>query len=106
MASRAVLKAMAEVPRELFVPAESRDWAYRDVALSIGEGQTISQPYIVAMMTQALELEGDERVLEIGTGSGYQAAVLSRMLPDGHPFTAEIITVLAERAKALLQTLG
>jgi protein-L-isoaspartate(D-aspartate) O-methyltransferase len=106
IASEAVLKAMAEVPRQLFVPAESRHLAYRDIALSIGEGQTISQPYIVAMMTQALELEGGERVLEIGTGSGYQAAVLSRMLLEGHLFTVEIVPVLAERARALLQTLG
>ena len=90
IASEAVLKAMTEVPRQLFVPVERRHLAYRDIALSIGEGQTISQPYIVAMMTQALELEGDERVLEIGTGSGYQAAVLSRMLPNGHLFTDEI----------------
>ena len=104
--SEAVLRAMGEVPRQLFVPAERRHLAYLDIALSIGEGQTISQPYIVAMMTQALELEGDERVLEIGTGSGYQAAVLSRMLPDGHLFTFEILPVLAERARALLQTLG
>ena len=97
---------MAQVPRELFVPAESRHLAYEDVALSIGEGQTISQPYIVAMMTQALELQGNERVLEIGTGSGYQAAILSLMLPDGHLFSIERVPVLAERARSLLQTLG
>ena len=106
IASGAVLRAMAEVPRELFVPAESRHLAYQDVALSIGEGQTISQPYIVAMMTQALELRGNERVLEIGTGSGYQAAILSLMLPDGHLLSIERVPVLAERARSLLQTLG
>ena len=105
IASGALMQAMAEVPRELFVPAESRHLAYQDVALSIGEGQTISQPYIVAMMTQALELLGNERVLEIGTGSGYQAAILSRMLPGSHLFSIERIPVLAERARSLLQTL-
>ena len=106
IASATVLQAMAEVPRELFVPAESRHLAYQDVALSIGEGQTISQPYIVAMMTQALELQGNERVLEIGTGSGYQAAVLSLMLPEGHLFTVERVPILVDRARDVLQTLG
>ncbi len=106
IASGAVLQAMAEVPRELFVPAASQHLAYEDVALNIGEGQTISQPYIVALMTQALELQGNERVLEIGTGSGYQAAILSLMLPDGHLFSIERVPVLAERARSLLQTLG
>ena len=106
IASVAVLQAMAEVQRELFVPAESRYLAYQDAALSIGEGQTISQPYIVAMMTQSLELRGNERVLEIGTGSGYQAAILSRLLPDGHLVSIERIPILAERARSLLQSLG
>ena len=106
IASGAVLKAMAEVPRELFVPDGSRHLAYQNVALSISEGQTISQPYIVAIMTQSLELQGNERVLELGTGSGYQAALLSLMLPDGHLFTVERIPVLAKRARKLLQELG
>src|ERR671916_1129547 len=74
-----VLAAMAEVPRELFVPAPQRRRAYRDGALRIGEGQTISQPWIVACMAALLELEGQETVLEVGTGSGYAAAVLSRL---------------------------
>src|SRR3954468_545033 len=74
-----VLAAMGEVPRELFVPEDQRRHAYRDGALRIGEGQTISQPWIVACMAQLLELSGDERVLEVGTGSGYAAAVLSRL---------------------------
>ncbi len=104
--SGAVLQAMAQVPRELFIPAESRHLAYQDVALSIGEGQTISQPYIVAIMTQALELQGNERVLEIGTGSGYQAAILSLMLPESHLYSIERVPVLAERARSLLGTLG
>ena len=81
-----VLAAMAEVPRELFVPPELRRRAYRDGALRIGEGQTISQPWIVACMAQALELRGHERVLEVGTGSGYSAAVLSRLC-------AEVVTI-------------
>jgi protein-L-isoaspartate(D-aspartate) O-methyltransferase len=73
-----VLRAMGEVPRHLFVPEDQRDDSYRDGALRIGEGQTISQPWIVAAMAALLELGGDEQVLEVGTGSGYGAAVLSR----------------------------
>jgi protein-L-isoaspartate(D-aspartate) O-methyltransferase len=99
-----VLAAMSEVPRELFVPPDQRKRAYRDGALRIGEGQTISQPWIVACMAQLLELRGDERVLEVGTGSGYAAAVLSRL-------AAELVTIeryesLAERARATLAELG
>ena len=99
-----VLAAMNDVPRELFVPADQRKRAYRDGALQIGEGQTISQPWIVACMAQLLELEGDETVLEVGTGSGYGAAVLSRLC-------AEVITVerfesLARRAAGILAELG
>src|SRR5215217_8401238 len=77
-----VLAAMAEVPRERFVPKDQRRRAYRDGALRIGEGQTISQPWIVACMAQLLELSGSETVLEVGTGSGYAAAVLSRLCAD------------------------
>jgi protein-L-isoaspartate(D-aspartate) O-methyltransferase len=99
-----VLRAMNDVPRELFVPPDQRRRAYRDGALRIGEGQTISQPWIVACMAQLLELRGDERVLEVGTGSGYAAAVLSRL-------AAELVTIeryesLAERARATLAELG
>jgi protein-L-isoaspartate(D-aspartate) O-methyltransferase len=99
-----VLHAMNEVPRELFVPPDQRRRAYRDGALRIGEGQTISQPWIVACMAQLLELHGDETVLEVGTGSGYAAAVLSRLC-------AEVVTVeryesLAQGAVALLAELG
>ncbi len=103
IASGAVMQAMAEVPRELFVPAESRHLAYQDVALSIGVGQPLSQPYIVAMMTQALELQGNERVLEIGTGSGYQAAILSLMLPDSHLFSIERVPALQRRVHDVAQ---
>ena len=99
-----VLAAMAKVPREEFVPDANRRRAYADSALSIGAGQTISQPWIVAAICQALELKGDERVLEIGTGSGYSACVLAEL-------AAEVITIerhpdLAAEAKELLARLG
>ena len=93
-----VLEAMSNVPRHWFVPARLRHLAYRDQPLSIGENQTISQPYIVALMTEVLHLTQDSKVLEIGTGSGYQAAVLSEVTP--HVFTIEIIDPLARRAIA------
>jgi protein-L-isoaspartate(D-aspartate) O-methyltransferase len=99
-----VLSAMSEVPRERFVPPELRDRAYADRALPIGDGQTISQPWIVARMTALLELEGPERVLEVGTGSGYGAAVLSRCC--SHVVTVERISGLASRARATLARLG
>src|SRR5919201_5978041 len=99
-----VLTAMGEVPRELFVPEELRRDAYRDGALRIGEGQTISQPWIVACMAALLELEGDERVLEVGTGSGYAAAVLSRLCRE--VVTIERFDSLAEEARAVLGELG
>jgi protein-L-isoaspartate(D-aspartate) O-methyltransferase len=104
IADERVLRAMASVPRELFLPPELRGDAYGDGALSIGEGQTISQPWIVAKMAALLELRGHERVLEVGTGSGYGAAVLSRCC-------AEVVTIerhpaLAERAAAVLGSLG
>ena len=84
-----VLQAMEDVPRELFVPPEIREHAYKDVALQIAEGQTISQPFIVAASSSALELGGGENVLELGTGSGYQAAVLSLLVPDGSLLTID-----------------
>jgi protein-L-isoaspartate(D-aspartate) O-methyltransferase len=99
-----VLAAMNEVPRERFVPEELRRRAYRDGALQIGEGQTISQPWIVACMAQLLELHGDETVLEVGTGSGYAAAVLSRLC--GEVVTVERFPSLAETARDLLRELG
>lgn len=100
----AVLKAMREVPREAFLPPGMELFAYDDGPLPIEEGQTISQPYIVAYMIEALELKGDERVLEIGTGSGYAAAVLSRCARE--VFTVERIASLADSAKLKLKTLG
>ena len=99
-----VLAAMAEVPRERFVPADQRKRAYRDGALRIGEGQTISQPWIVACMSQLLELRGDETVLEVGTGSGYAAAVLSRLCAG--VVTIERYESLATQAAATLAELG
>ena len=99
-----VLQALREVPRERFVPEPYRAYAYEDGALPIGEGQTISQPTIVGMMTQALQLRGGERVLEVGGGSGYQAAVLARIA--GEVVTTEINAALCERARATLVELG
>lgn len=98
-----VLEAMEEVPRHLFVPQDSRTAAYEDYPLPIGQGQTISQPYIVALMLQALELTGNEHALEVGTGSGYQAAVLSRLVK--HVYTVEIIPELADSARTILKQL-
>lgn len=99
-----VLEAMRHVPRHLFVPESRRSQAYYDRPLSIGYGQTISQPYIVAFMTAALELTGNEKVLEIGTGSGYQAAVLSRVAR--RVISVECIEELANSAQATLSSLG
>ncbi len=99
-----VLAAMLKVPRHEFVPESYRDSAYDDNALPLKMGQTISQPYIVAYMTQALELRGTERVLEIGTGSGYQAAVLAEIVPE--VYTIEILPQLQEEAAAVLNRLG
>ncbi len=83
ISDRAVLKAMEDIPRELFVSPADRDYAYRDTALGIDCGQTISQPFVVAYMTEQLQVRPEHRVLEIGTGSGYQAAILSRVEPRG-----------------------
>lgn len=99
-----VLEAMRAVPRHLFVPERLRPWAYADHPLPIGEGQTISQPYIVALMTQLLALEPGEKILEIGTGSGYQAAVLAQLTDQ--VFSMEINPELAEDARQRLKELG
>ena len=99
-----VLAAMAKVPRHLFVPEGLRVHAYADEPLPIGDGQTISQPYIVAYMTEALGLKGGERVLEIGTGSGYQTAVLAEIA--GEVWTVEIVGTLAARSRSILDGLG
>ena len=98
-----VLSAMGSLPRRLFIPEELRDRAYIDGPLPIGEGQTISQPYIVAFMTQLLELKGFERVLEVGTGSGYQAALLGRLARE--VFYIERIEPLAVQARIALEVL-
>jgi len=99
-----VLKVMAAVPRHEFVPADLSGAAYEDTPLTIGYGQTISQPYIVAEMTRQLNLKSDSRVLEIGTGSGYQAAVLAHVTPN--VYTIEIIKPLADAARDRLKRLG
>ncbi|MBI5624943.1 MAG: protein-L-isoaspartate(D-aspartate) O-methyltransferase [Elusimicrobia bacterium] len=99
-----VLEAMLKVPRHEFVPPEAAARAYDDTPLPIGEGQTISQPFIVGYMTQALELSPEDRVLEVGTGSGYQAAVLSLLVRE--VYTVEIVEPLARRAAAALAGLG
>lgn len=99
-----VLAAMAAVPRHELVPGSERDRAYRDRPLPIGHAQTISQPYIVALMTQLLELDGTERVLEIGTGSGYQTAVLAETARE--VYSIEIVPELAVRARGDLERLG
>jgi protein-L-isoaspartate(D-aspartate) O-methyltransferase len=99
-----VLAAMREVPRHAFVPEANRSRAYGDYPLPIGYGQTISQPFIVAFMTESLRLGKGDRVLEIGTGSGYQAAILSRLVKE--VYTVEIIDALALRAELCLKHLG
>lgn len=99
-----LLKAMEEIPRHLFVPKKYRDKAYDDHALPIEEGQTISQPYIVAFMTNAIQPLEYQKVLEIGTGSGYQAAVLSKLV--NQVYTIELIPELGESARKLLDRLG
>ncbi len=100
----ATLKAMRNVPREQFVPKKMQQYAYQDNPLPIGHGQTISQPYIVAFMTQILKLKPNDRVLEIGTGSGYQAAVLAEIVKE--VYTIEIVEELGLSAKGTLETLG
>jgi protein-L-isoaspartate(D-aspartate) O-methyltransferase len=96
-----VLSAFKNIPRHQFIPQRYREWSYKDAPQPIGFGQTISQPYIAALMTQSLHLIGNERVLEVGTGSGYQAAILSGLAREIH--TVEYIPRLAERARMILQ---
>jgi protein-L-isoaspartate(D-aspartate) O-methyltransferase len=102
--SHAVLEAMAAVPRHEFVPENVRKFSYADEPLEIGYGQTISQPYIVAFMTEQLDPQPADRILEIGTGSGYQAAILSRLVSE--VYTIEIVEPLAKRAASDLKRLG
>jgi len=99
-----VLAAMVRIPRERFVPPEEQDLAYEDIPLPIGLDQTISQPFIIALMTEALELTGSEKVLEVGTGSGYQAAILAQLARL--VITVERLPTLAEAAKKVLDSLG
>ena len=99
-----VLDAMSRVPRERFVPPELRDYAYEDAALPLGHGQTVSQPFVVAFICQGLALAGHERVLDVGTGSGYQAAVLAELAAEVH--SIEVIPELARHAGAVLAESG
>ena len=102
--NQAVLAAMRRVPRHQFVPNDFQEEAYEDHPIAIGYGQTISQPYIVAFMTEALQLRGNDKVLEIGTGSGYQAAILAEVVRE--VFTIEIVEALAQQAAKTLAELG
>jgi len=104
LSNKDVLSAMIEVPRHSFVPKKLVSQAYEDHPVPIGQGQTISQPYVVALMTESLKLKGDERVLEIGTGSGYQAAILSRVAKE--VYSIEIKERLYIKASKVLQSMG
>ena len=104
ISDQAVMKAMGDIPRELFVTSLDRGYAYRDTPLGIACGQTISQPFVVAYMTEQLDLEPGHRVLEIGTGSGYQAAILSKLCRE--VVTLERFRTLADRARLVLKELG
>jgi len=104
VSNKEVLSAMIEVPRHSFVPKKLVSQAYEDHPVPIGQGQTISQPYVVALMTESLKLKGDERVLEIGTGSGYQAAILSRVAKE--VYSIEIKERLYKKASKVLQSMG
>jgi protein-L-isoaspartate(D-aspartate) O-methyltransferase len=99
-----VLAAMRKIPRHFFVPENLRESAYHDGPLYIGEGQTISQPYMVALMTECLDLKGGEKVLEVGTGSGYQTAILAELAE--HVYTIERVPILLEKAQQVLTHLG
>lgn len=100
--SESVLRAMQRVPREAFMPVEVRHLAYQNIPLVIGDGQTISQPYISAIITEALRLQPKDTVLEVGDGSGYQAAVLAEMVPEGKVVTVEVVRRLVQRARDTL----
>ncbi len=104
VSNKDVLSAMIEVPRHSFVPKKLVSQAYEDHPVPIGQGQTISQPYVVALMTESLKLKGDERVLEIGTGSGYQAAILARVAKE--VYSIEIKERLYKKASKVLQSMG
>lgn len=101
-----IIDAFRKVPREMFVPEEYKTYAYSDEPLPIGRGQTISAPHMVAIMTELLEPTNNDKILEIGTGSGYQTAILSYILKNGEVFSIEYDEVLGERAKQILKELG
>lgn len=106
LSTPSVIKAMESIPRELFVPQDERGFAYVDKPLEIGQGQTISAPHMVALMAEALDLHVGHKVLEIGTGSGYHAAVISQIIGSGHIYTIERHKTLADQAKKNLAKAG
>lgn len=106
LSSKEVIDAMREVPREIFVPESMKKHAYDDTPLEIGYGQTISAPHMVAIMSEALDLKRDSKVLEIGTGTGYHAAVTAKIVKDGHVYTVERIEKLAEKARKNFEKIG
>jgi len=106
LSSKEVIDAMREVPREIFVPESMKKHAYDDTPLEIGYGQTISAPHMVAIMSEALNLKRNSKVLEIGTGTGYHAAVTAKIVKDGHVYTVERIEKLAEEARKNFEKIG
>jgi len=106
LSSKNVIDAMREIPREMFIPEREKKYAYNDTPLGIGYGQTISAPHMVAIMTEALNLKGDSRVLEIGTGTGYHAAITAKVAKEGHVYTVERITELAGKARKNFKEMG
>lgn len=106
LSTPSVIKAMESIPRELFVPPDKRGFAYVDKPLEIGHGQTISAPHMVALMAEALDLDLGHKVLEIGTGSGYHAAVISKIIGNGHIYTIERHKTLVDQAKKNLARTG
>lgn len=105
LSSPSVIKAMKEVPREIFIPGKEKRYAYADTPLEIGHGQTISAPHMVAIMAEALNIKEDSKVLEIGTGTGYHAAIVAKIAKKGHVYTIERIKELAERARKNMEKL-
>ncbi len=104
--SKKVIDAMREIPREIFIPDEQKNYAYYDMPLEIGYGQTISAPHMVAIMLEALDLKEDSKVLEIGTGTGYHAAMVAKISSKGHVYTVERVKELAEKAQKNFKKLG
>jgi len=105
LSSPEVIEAMRKVPRELFIPEREQKYAYADTPLEIGYGQTISAPHMVAIMAEALDIEEDSKILEIGTGTGYHAAIVAKIAKKGHVYTIERVKELAEKARENMEKL-